>query len=235
MSKQKKNTRTRKAEREQAKKKSRMQAGIVTVVLLVFIAGLALVINSQNSAVQVSDEVLARAEPFRGAVDAPITLIEYGAYGCHACKIWHEEGVIEDLLKEFDGSLKFIFRDLPIIDPPYSHMASGVAECALDQGQDAFWKLHDAIYERAEQGRASMTDIINLGIEEGLDGDTLRTCSESDLYRDVVNYDLQRGRALGLRGTPAWVLNDRIIYNASPLLLRDEIEKLLAGVSTASK
>ena len=97
---------------------------------------------------------MARLEldPILGDPDAPVTLIEYGAYGCHACKYWHEEGIVEALLEEFEGQVNFVYRDIPIIVPPYSQMAAEIAQCALDQGNEQFWTMHDAIYVQAEQG-----------------------------------------------------------------------------------
>ena len=118
-----------------------------------------------------SAEETARYEldPILGDPDAPVTLIEYGAYGCHACKYWHEQRIVEGLLEEFEGKVNFVYRDIPIIVPPYSQTAAEIAQCALDQGNEQFWTMHDAIYTRAEQGRSSADDLLQLGAEVGLD------------------------------------------------------------------
>ena len=112
-----------------------------------------------------SAETMSRLEldPILGNPDAPVTLIEYGAYGCHACKFWHEEGIVETLLEEFGGQVNFVYRDLPIIVPPYSQRAAEVAQCALDQGNEQFWTMHDAIFTQADQGKASADALIQLG------------------------------------------------------------------------
>lgn len=179
-----------------------------------------------------SAEDMARYEldPVLGDPDAPVTLVEYGAYGCHACKQWHEEGIVEALLEEFEGRVNFVYRDIPIIVPPYSQMAAEIAQCALDQSNESFWTMHDAIFTRAEQGRASADELLQLGADVGLDGDALRSCYEAGRHVATVRYDHDRGAALGIRSTPTFVIGGAPVANANPDLLRqllqEELEKL---------
>ena len=158
-----------------------------------------------------SAEMMARLEldPILGNPDAPVTLVEYGAYGCHACKFWHEEGIVEALLEEFGGQVNFVYRDIPIIVPPYSQRAAEVAQCALDQGNEQFWIMHDAIFVQADQGKASAEDLIQLGGAAGLDEAALRSCYEAGTHVATVKFDHDRGAALGIRSTPTFVIGGR--------------------------
>ena len=175
---------------------------------------------------------MARLEldPILGDPDAPVTLIEYGAYGCHACKFWHEEGIVEALLEEFGGQVNFVYRDIPIIVPPYSQRAAEVAQCALDQGSEQFWTMHDAIFVQADQGKASAEDLIQLGGAAGLDEAALRSCYEAGTHAATVQFDHDRGAALGIRSTPTFVIGGQTIDGASPESLRaalqTELDKL---------
>ena len=121
-------------------------------------------------------------DPILGDPAADVTLIEYGAYGCHACKYWHEQGIVEALLEEFDGRVNFVYGDIPIIVPQYSQIAAEIAQCALDQGNEKFWTMHDAIYTEADQGRASADELLQLGAEVGLDGDALQSCYDAGTH-----------------------------------------------------
>ena len=159
-----------------------------------------------------------------------MTLIEYGAYGCHACKYWHEQGIVEDLLADFDGRVNFAYRDIPIIVPPFSQMAAEIAQCALDQGNDQFWTMHDAIYTKSEQGRSSADELLTLGGEAGLDEAALRNCYDAGTHVATVRYDHDRGAALGIRSTPTFVIGGEPVADANPELLREllqaELDKL---------
>ena len=173
-----------------------------------------------------SAETMGRLEldPILGDSGAPVTLIEYGAYGCHACKYWHEEGIIEALLEDFGGQVNFVYRDIPIIVPPYSQRAAEVAQCALDQGNQQFWTMHDAIYTKAEQGKASAEDLIRLGGAVGLDEAALRSCYEAGTHVETVRFDQDRGEALGIRSTPTFVIGGMPIDGANPDTLRAALQ-----------
>ena len=47
-----------------------------------------------------------------GPEDAPITIIEFSDYQCPFCRRWHDE-VYEQLLAEYPGKIKFVYRNLP--------------------------------------------------------------------------------------------------------------------------
>ncbi len=192
-------------------------AGVVAVIAVIIITA------GANSTPTVAQERLD-LDPVRGNPDAPVTIIEYGAFACPSCRQLHQSGVIEQILEEYDGQVKFIFRDFPVIVPQYDRMAAQLAQCALDQGNDAFWRFHDALYEQVTGGYGvSQDDLIALGGQLGLDTVELRTCAEENRHIQTVNYDEQRARRLGLRGTPSLFINDQPVYS----FRREEFERLI--------
>ncbi len=169
-------------------------------------------------------------DPIMGNPEAPVTLIEYGAYGCSACKFWHEQGIIEDILDEFAGQVNFVYRDMPIILPQYSQTAAEIAQCSLDQGNDQFWTMHDALFTQARQGQSSAEDMIQIAADLSLDEDALRDCFLAGTHVETVQFDHERGAALGIRGTPTFLIGDRPVFNGDPdtlrQLLQAELDKL---------
>ena len=163
-------------------------------------------------------------DPIMGNPEAPVTLIEYGAYGCSACKFWHEQGIIEDILDEFAGKVNFVYRDMPIILPQYSQTAAEIAQCALDQGNDQFWTLHDALFTQARQGQSSAEDMIQIAADLSLDEDALRDCFLSGTHVETVQFDHERGAALGIRGTPTFLIGDQPVFNGDPDTLRQLLQ-----------
>lgn len=225
--KNRKNARQRRAEREHQKKRQQQRliisGAVVAIVLLV--AGIALSVRSSSAPVEATDRALL--DPVRGNPDAPVTLIEYGAFGCHACQQWHQLGVVEDLLEEFDGQVRFIFRDMPIISPSYDRRAAEIAQCALDQSNEAFWATHDVFYEQAQQGFSSNDELIRLAENVGVNGEALRACEASDTHLNTIQFDQQRGLELGIRGTPTWLVNGQVVPGANPQTLRQLIQQEL--------
>lgn len=173
-----------------------------------------------------TEDEIARFEldPVYGNPDAPVTLIEYAAFGCSACKYWHEGGFIEDLIEEFDGQVNLVFRDMPLVIPQYDQQSAEIAQCALDQSNDAFWAFHDAMYTVARQGSSTVDDMIEMGRQAGLDADALRACYEAGTHVETVRFDVTRGAALGVRSTPTFFVGDQPVFNADPNILRDLLQ-----------
>lgn len=160
-------------------------------------------------------------DPVYGNPDAPVSLIEYGSYACSACRFWHEEGFIEDIIEGFDGQVNLIFRDMPVVSPQYDQMSAEVAQCAFDQGNELYWLFHDAMYTIARPGASSLDDMIEIGRQVGLDGDALRACYDAGTHTQTVLFDFSRGNDLGVRGTPTFFVGNQPIFNANPDILRD--------------
>lgn len=222
-SEQRKQRDAKRKQSEQRKKLLTTAATIGGVVLLVVIIAL-----SGGGAAPPVAQARLDLDPVMGSADAPVTLIEYGAYACPACKAWHQQGIVEDILAEFPGQVRFIFRDLPIISPSYDRMAAELAQCTLDQSLDVFWTFHDLLYTEAQQGFSRFETLLSLASRSGAEEASLQSCYEAGTHRQTVAYDFQRAQSLGLNGTPSWFVNEQRIFNASPQVLRDTILRELA-------
>ena len=83
--------------RKPSRRKSKQQTHLImggSVVLVIAAAIFLILSNSGEAAPEVAAERLA-LDPILGDPNAPVTIIEYGAYGCHACQSWHRAGIIE--------------------------------------------------------------------------------------------------------------------------------------------
>lgn len=196
------------------------------LVILVAAAALVAILSNAGEAAPAAVAERLTLDPVLGDPNAPVTIIEYGAYGCSACQSWHRSRIIEQILAEYPGKVKFVYRDFPVIAPSYSRMAARTAQCALDQGNDAFWAYHDALFTLAD-ARSSQADLIRLGEQIGLDAEALQACVDANTHVATVQYDEDQGNKLGLQGTPAFFVNGQLLYFASPSGLRKAIEQAL--------
>lgn len=222
--------REREAQRKQQQRLQIIGGGVVVAIIvgaLFFISSSGGIGAVTGAIPEVAQERLD-LDPVMGNPDAPVTIVEYGAYGCHACREWHNAGIVEDILDEFGDSVNFVFRDFPVIVPAYDRMAANIAQCALDQSNDGYWRLHDAFYGIAHE-TDSFDRLIELGGDVGLNETALRECAEANTHVATVNYDLQRAQQIGARGTPTWMVNGQPYYSASPDVLRQAIQQALAS------
>ncbi len=147
----------------------------------------------------------ASVEPNRiGPENAPVQIVEYGDFGCHACRAWHNAGIKDQLLADFGDQISIEFRHFPVITRQ-SPLAAEAAQCAAEQG--AFWLYHDYIYEWTPEGALSRDDLQFYAEAIDLDQEAFNSCLDSGRFQDVVEQDLRAAQKAGARGTPTFLIN----------------------------
>lgn len=79
-----------------------------------------------------------------GPLDAEMTLVEYGSYGCPPCRAVH--AVIEGLRSRFGERMRYVFRHLPVAGSEDAARAAELAEYAA-RTTGRFWEVHEALME----------------------------------------------------------------------------------------
>jgi protein-disulfide isomerase len=143
-------------------------------------------------------------DPFIGAADAPVTIVEYGDFGCPTCRAWHNAGIMDQVRTVYGDQVRFVWRDFPVITAR-SPKAAEAAQCAYDQGQ--FWEYHDFLYERATS--LATSELKLYANELGLDSEQFNQCLDSGQHQATVDRDLQDALGRRFRGTPSFLVNDQ--------------------------
>jgi len=144
----------------------------------------------------------------RGAIDAPVTVVEYGDFECPYCG--QAEPVVRELIRGF-SDVRYVWRHLPLNDVhPHAQLAAEAAEAAADQ--DAFWEMHDLLLDN--QDALQTDDLIAYADQLGLDverfTDSLREHSgAARVAEDIDGADLS-----GVSGTPTFFINSRRQHGA---------------------
>jgi protein-disulfide isomerase len=185
------------------------KTAIIIVLSLVVVVINVLLYPGKNYPV-VSEERLA-IEPFLGSEDAVITIIEYGDYACSGCKLWHNAGVLDEILSLYEGKLKFVWRDNAHISTA-SIAAANAAHCAYDQ--DKFWEYHDLLYENPRG--FSDEGLKAYAVDLGLDQDQFSNCVDQKTYYKKVFYNMNLAGEHGLSVTPAFLVNEEVIIGPPP-------------------
>lgn len=162
-----------------------------------------------------------------GPTDAKVTVIEYSDFECPFCKRFFP--TVKQLLQEYPKDVRFVYRHFPLnsIHPSAQKAAEGTECAAKLGGNDAFWKLHDKIFERAPSITPDV--VVSLAKEIGLNEGQFKTCLDSGEMAAKVNKDLQEGSAAGVQGTPATFINGSLISGAVPY------ETIKAGIEAELK
>lgn len=176
----------------------------------------------------------ADSEWIKGNPDSTVELVEYSDLQCPACKV--REPLIKEILAEFGGHIKFVYRHFPLRGlHKNSDISAQAAEAAGIQGK--FWEMHDKLFETQEQwsplaGPEAENFFVNLAKEMGLNVEQFASDINSATVKSLVNEDLESGQDAGVNSTPTFFLNGKRIQPSSVdqfrSLIRQEIEKTTA-------
>ena len=138
-----------------------------------------------------------------GDPQALVSLVEFGDYESEACA--KLQPVIQKLLKEYEGKLKFQFRHFPLTQiHQKAHKAAEASVAASQQGK--FWEMHDLLFHhRRNLGSISLRDY---AIEAGVKDKNFIPNLIDSVYGWTVRADLLDGLELGVRDVPAVFIND---------------------------
>jgi protein-disulfide isomerase len=145
-----------------------------------------------------------------------VTIVEFSDFKCPYCGRFSAETLPQIRKTYIDtGKARFIYKHFAILGPE-SNRAAEATECAAEQGK--FWAYHDQVFADQAANRSSLTDekLASLATEIGLEADTFTTCLASGRYTTQIQRESQTVGAMGLRGTPGFLINGAFISGAQP-------------------
>jgi len=159
------------------------------------------------------------ATPVGGNPLGELTIVEFFDYHCGYCKQVHEP--INALIRE-DRKLRLVYKELPILTPD-SRVAASAALAAMRQGK--YVAMHDALM--AASGRLTRERVLQIAGSLKLDTKRLATDMDSAEVQAAIERNLDLAAALGIDGTPAFLIGDRLVAGAL------DIEQLREFVATS--
>jgi protein-disulfide isomerase len=162
------------------------------------------------------------AGAWAGAKQADVVLVEFFDFNCPYCR--QSSADVERLLNE-DPNLKVVFRDMPVLGPDSERFArAGLS--AAEQGR--YLRFYRDVFKG--QGALTQERLIRHVRAAGLDEARVATDLSSKAVAAEIEKNLGLGRALGLTGTPSYVVGNRILSGAVGY---DELKKAIAEARAA--
>lgn len=162
------------------------------------------------------------AGAWTGAADGDVVLVEFFDYNCPYCR--QSTADVDRLLNE-DPGLKVVFRDLPVLGPDSERFARASLSAA-EQGR--YRRFYADVF--TGQGGLTQERLIRHVRAAGLDEGKVAQDLNSKAISAEVQKNLDLGRALGLTGTPSYVVGNRILSGAVGY---DELKKAIAEARAA--
>jgi len=165
------------------------------------------------------------AAPVAGNVEGDVTIVEFFDYRCGYCK--RVFPAIQKLI-ETDGNIRYVFKEFPILGPE-SKVASQAAQAVWFSDPDRYLDFHAALM--GTRGALNEDRVLDIADKVGLDRDTVKKGMDDPRVAETLASNLGLGRALGINGTPAFVIGGQLVPGAIDL---NAMKELVAEVRKSS-
>ncbi|MFE4862497.1 DsbA family protein [Streptomyces sp. NPDC056670] len=155
----------------------------------------------------------------------PVLLDVWCELQCPDCRTALDD--IRALRARYGDRLDIRLRHFPLEKHKHAFAAAQAAEEAFEQGQG--WPYVEAVLARterlAERGEPALVDA---AAELGLDAEEFETALIDGRHILIVDADQAEGKAIGVTGTPTYVIDDeRLDGGRSQEGLRERIEEIV--------
>ena len=120
------------------------------------------------------------------------------------------------------GKVRFVYKHFAILGPE-SVRAAEASECAAEQGK--FWDFHDFTFADQVDNRTSLNagNLISIAGQINLDTAAFTDCLNSGRYTSQIRQESLSVQSLGIRGTPAFLINGVLVSGAQPFEVFQQI------------
>lgn len=162
---------------------------------------------------------ISEPPPYRvkGGKNAKVVIVEYSDFQCPFCGRFARD-TLPQIIQQYGDKVKVVFKHLPLPFHNYAQKAAEAAECAGKiGGPKAFWAMHDKMFFEGQiQGRLDVTSLKQFAKEIGLDEKRFSQCLDSGETANIISQDISESQRLGVRGTPTFFINGKVVRGALP-------------------
>ncbi len=159
------------------------------------------------------------ASPVGGNPEGDVTIVEFFDYACPYCRNAHP--VLAQLMED-DPNIRVVYKEFPVLgDASVFAARVGIAVHLL--APDRYLDYHASMFEA--RGRLSPEVALQTATEVGVDRTRLLEAVESDEVGQLITKNLQLAQAIGVNGTPGFLIGDAIVPG---LIQVDQFKELIA-------
>lgn len=165
----------------------------------------------------IASKIKTEGSPVRGPKDAKVTIVEFSDFQCPYCARAHQT-MSEQVMKEYDGKVKLVYKNFPLGFHKWAEPAAIAGACAAQQDPASFWTFYDFMFSNQQQ---ITPENVKEKSQEALKGTKVdmakwNDCFDNKKTLEKVKADQAEGSAVGVTGTPAFIINGRKISGAQP-------------------
>src|SRR6185503_13943904 len=164
-----------------------------------------------------------------GNPQGDVTFVEFFDYNCGYCK-----RAMDDMfaLMKTDPKLRVVLKEFPVLGPGSVEAARvAVAVRMQDKTSKKYLEFHQKLL--GGRGAADSARALAVAKEVGIDMDRLAKDMKSGEVDKTLQQDFKLAEALGLNGTPSYVIGEDVVVGAVGLeALRQKVNNARCGQAT---
>jgi protein-disulfide isomerase len=164
-----------------------------------------------------------------GNPQGDVTVVEFFDYNCSYCK-----RAMSDMLEliKSDGKLKFVLKEFPVLGDGSVQAAQVAAAVRMqDKTGKKYLEFHQKLL--GGRGQADKARALAAAKEVGLDVAKIEKDMASDEVKATIEESFKLAEALGLNGTPSYVVGKDVVIGAVGLnTLKEKVNGARCGKAT---
>jgi protein-disulfide isomerase len=143
---------------------------------------------------------------YSGSVKSENIIVEFFDYNCSYCKKAHQD-ILK--IKQNKNNVKIIYKNFPILSENSKKLAAIALVIAKDSNE-VFNKFHNLIMSK--KGPVTKDYLKGVLNDLGYDQEKIKNSLNSEYVKDQLYIDRELSEKLSLRGTPAFIVNDKLFF-----------------------
>lgn len=163
--------------------------------------------------------VVSGDSPFTGGADAKVEVVEFSDFQCPFCS--KGATIMNELKKKYGSKIKIVFKNFPLPFHNHAKKAAEAALCVHEQDKKKFWAMHDAMF--ADQTKLDRAGLVASAKKLKVKMDQFTKCLDSEKYAAKVAATTEEGKGIGVKSTPTFFVNGKMINGAHPVDVFSEL------------
>lgn len=160
--------------------------------------------------------VTLKNRPTRGDEKAPVTIVAFSDFTCPYCQ--QGAATVERILADYGKKVRYVFKHMPLGKDSIARTAAEYYIAAGQQNQEKAWKLYTILFDQREKLVTEGDKFIKQAAEAaGLNMQQLSADMKNKTTKATLDEDIAEAQALGVEGTPYFLVNNLVIRGALPL------------------
>ncbi len=165
-----------------------------------------------------------------GNTSGDVTLVEFFDYNCGYCK-----RALSDLttIMKDDGKLCVVLKEFPVLGPGSVEAARVAVAVRMQDKGKKYFDFHQRLL--GGRGQADKARALQAAKEAGFDMARIEKDMTSDEVKVTLEENMKLAEALGLNGTPSYVVGDEVVVGAVGLdALKQKVNMARCGKTNCS-